>query len=413
MGSLSFTLQLGTLMPVLLGVTLVRVLAMWHYASQRRVYPGFRPLMLAAVLVFAGMAVLMLRARFGDTVPLVILTNFILLGPDVLVYYGLGEYGRMPHLRARTLQNALFVVFVCLVQAADALLDPSMVRRVVIFSIAALLLTARIGLELPWRSRRRLPGMRILCFSYLITAGLQVLRGFNALAVPGFTMLTMGHGDVLGVYSVFYRILQSALELYVVFAMNSAMLEDDLQVATSQIERLAQTDALTGTFNRRGMELLGVEALHRSFAQNMPAAVLMLDLDHFKQVNDSLGHAAGDELLRSVAALCAVSLRKEDVLARYGGEEFVVIAPQTKLHEAGLLAQRMRLAVEGACFEVLGGGRMTVSIGVAGAREGSLEALVKSADTALYQAKVSGRNKVVVAVGPSKDAERFVPAADV
>jgi len=400
-------------MAVLLGVTLVRVLAMWHYASKRRVYPGFRPLMLAALLVFAGMGALMLRARFGETVLLVILTNVVLLAPDVLVYYGLGEYGRMPHLRARTTQNALFVAFVCLVQTADVLIDPNMVRRVVIFSAAALLLAARIGLELPWRSRRRLPGMRILCFSYLITAGLQILRGFNALAVPGFTMLTMGQGDVIGVYSVFYRILQSALELYVVFAMNSAMLEDDLHVATSQIERMAQTDALTGAYNRRGMELLGAEALYRSFALNMPAAVLMLDLDHFKQVNDSLGHAAGDKLLRSVAAMCAASLRKEDVLARYGGEEFVVIAPQTKLHEAGLLAQRIRLAIEGACFEVLGGGRMTVSIGVAGAREGSLEALLKSADAALYQAKVSGRNQVVVAVGLGKDAECLVPAADV
>lgn len=413
MGSLSFTLQLGTLMPVLLGVTLVRILAMGHYASQRRVYPGFNTLMLAALLVFAGMGALMLRARFGDTVLLVVVTNLVLLAPDVLVYYGLGEYGRMPHLRARTMQNALFVVFVCLVQTADVLLDPNMVRRVVVFSAAALLLTLRIGLELPWRSHRRLPGMRILCFSYLITAGLQVLRGFNALAVPGFTMLTMGQSDVIGVYSVFYRILQSTLELYVVFAMNSAMLEDDLHVATSQIERMAQTDVLTGAYNRRGMELLGAEALQRSFALNMPAAVLMLDLDHFKQVNDSLGHAAGDKLLRNVVELCAASLRKEDVLARYGGEEFVVIAPQTKLHEAGLLAQRMRLAIEGASFEVLGGGSMTVSIGVAGARGGSLEALLNSADAALYQAKVSGRNQVVVAVGSGEEAERFVPAADV
>jgi len=411
--SFSFSLQLGTLMPVLLGVTVVRVLAMWHYAANRRVYPGFRPLMLAALLVFAGMGTLMLRAKFGDTVLLVILTNAVLLGPDVLLYYGLGEYGRVPHLRARTMQNILFIAFVCLVQTVDVVFDPNMVRRVVIFSIAALLLCARIGLELPWRSRRHLPGMRILCFSYLITAGLQVLRGFNALAVPGFTMLTLGQSDVIGVYSVFYRILQSALELYVVFAMNSAMLEDDLMAAKSQIEHMAQTDALTGALNRRGMELLGEGALRRSFASNMPAAVLMLDLDHFKQVNDSLGHAAGDKLLQSVAELCAAALRKEDVFARYGGEEFVVIAPQTELREAGLLAQRIRLAVEGASFEVLGGERVTVSIGVAGARAGSLEALLNSADAALYQAKVSGRNQVVIAVGSGEEAERFVPAGDV
>jgi len=308
---LPITLQLGTLMPLLLGVTLVRVLAMGHYALRRRVYPGFNPLMLAALMVFVGMAVLMLRAWAGDSPLLAFFTSAVLLAHPVLVYHGLGQYGRMPHLRARTLQNAGFVLLVSLVQTADALFDPNMERRVVIFSAAALLLTLRIGLELPWCCHRRLPGMKILCLSYLGTAGLQTLRAFNALAVPGFTVLTLQQGDVIGVYSVFYRILQSALELYVVFAMNSAMLEDDLHAATSQIERMAQTDALTGALNRRGLELLGPEALRRSFALSLPAAVLMLDLDHFKRVNDTLGHGAGDELLRDVAALCKGSLCAE------------------------------------------------------------------------------------------------------
>lgn len=399
-------------MPVLLCVTVVRVLALGHYALTRRVYPGFNALMLAALSVFVGMAVLMLRASAGDSPLLAFFTSAVLLVHPVLAYHGLGQYARMPHLRARTTQNVVFVLFVCLAQTADAVFDPNMTRRVLIFSAAALVLTLRIGLELPLRRSRRLPGMKILCFSYLVTAGLQALRMVSALSIPGFAMLSMQQGEVLGVYSVFYRIPQSILELYVVFSMNSAMLEDDLHTATSQIERMAQTDVLTGAFNRRGMELLGAEALRRSFALDVPAAVLMLDLDHFKKVNDSLGHAAGDELLRSVAALCAVSLRKEDVLARYGGEEFVVIAPLTKLHEAGLLAQRMRSAIEEARFEILGGGTMTVSIGVAGAREGSLEALLKNADAALYQAKVSGRNQVVVAVGQGQHAERFVPAAE-
>lgn len=397
-------------MPVLLTVTAVRVLAMGHYALTRRVYPGFNALMYAAVSVFVGMAVLMLRASAGDSPLLAFFTSAVLLVHPVLAYHGLGQYARMPHLRARTTQNAVFVLLVCLAQTVDAAFDPNMTRRVVIFSAAALVLTLRIALELPLRSSRRLPGLKILCFSYLVTAGLQALRMVSVLSIPGFAMLSMEQGEVLGVYSVFYRIPQTILELYVVFSMNSAMLEDDLHTATSQIERMAQTDVLTGTLNRRGMELLGAEALRRSFASGMPAAVLMLDLDHFKKVNDSLGHAAGDRLLRDVAELCAASLRKEDVLARYGGEEFVVIAPQTGLHEAGLLAQRIRLAVEGARFEVLGEAPVTVSIGVAGAREGSLDGLLKSADTALYEAKVTGRNKVVVSVGWGEDGERFAPA---
>ena len=400
-------------MPVLLGITLVRLLAMGHYALRRRVYPGFRILMLAPLLVFLGMAVLMLRAWAGDSPLLAFLTSAVLLAHPVLEYHGLGEFGRMPHLRAHTWQNALFVLLVCLAQTADALFDPSMERRVVIFSFAALLLTLRIALELPWRSRRRLPGMNILCFSYLITAGLQALRGFNAVAIPGFSALTMQQGDVLGVYSVFYRIVQSALELYVVFAMNSAMLEDDLLAATSQIEHMAQTDPLTGALNRRGMELLGAEAVRRSFAQGMPVAVIMLDLDWFKKVNDTQGHAAGDELLRDVAALCAGALRREDVFARFGGEEFVVIAPQTDVPEAGLLAQRMRASIEKTGFAATGGAMVTASFGVAGARGGSLRTLLKSADAALYEAKLAGRNRVVVAAPEAaQGAEELVQGGE-
>lgn len=397
MSSLSFTLQLGTLMPVLLGVTLVRVLAMWHYASQRRVYPGFRILMLAALLVFVGMAVLMLRAWAGELPLLVLGINAILLAYPVLVYHGLGEYGRMPHLQARTLQNVFFVVLVCVAQTIDLLFDPNMERRVVIFFVAALLLNSRIALELHWRSRRRLPGMRILCLSYLFTAGLQALRISNTLGVTGNTVLTMQHGDVVGVYSVLYRIMQAVLELYAVFAMNSAMLEDDLHVATSQIERVAQTDALTGSLNRRGLDLLGSEALRKSYSKNLPASVIMLDLDWFKRVNDSLGHVAGDELLHAVADLCQGALRAEDVFARFGGEEFVVVAPNTDADEAMRLAERVRQTVEGARFAATNGETVTASFGVASAVQGSLDELLKSADEALYAAKQAGRNRVVMA----------------
>ncbi|MDR3640749.1 MAG: GGDEF domain-containing protein [Humidesulfovibrio sp.] len=392
------TLHLGTVVPALIGVTLVRVLVMGHYALHRRVYPGFRTLLAAELLVFFGMGVFMLRVWAGELLPLVFLANATVLGHPVLVYLGVGEYCRVPHLRRRNRQNIAFVAFICLLQLADVLFDPSMSRRVLVFSVAAALLALRIGLELPWASRRRLPGMRFLCFSYLITASFHVLRFVSVLGLPEYRFETLLQQDLIGTYAIFFRILQTVLELYVVFAMNSAMLENDLQVATSQVERMAQTDALTGILNRRGMELLGMEALRRSYALGMPAAVIMLDLDWFKQVNDNLGHAAGDELLRSVAALCVSSLRREDVFARFGGEEFVVIAPQTGVREAGLLAQRMRASIEGARFPSMNGARVTASFGVAGSRSATLAELLKSADAALYESKQSGRNRVVIAV---------------
>lgn len=399
MSSLSFSLQLGTLLPVLLGVTLVRVLAMLHYASLRRVYPGFRVLMYAALMVFSGVGMLLLRAWVGELPVLVFLSNMAMLVQGALVYHGLGQYGRMPRLRERTRQNCIFIVLVSSLQLADVLIDPNMERRVLLLSFAALLLSLRIALELPARCERILPGWRIMCFSYLVTAALQVLRAYNVLTIPEFSALTMQAGGVIGAYSVLYRILQGALELYVVFAMNSAMLEDDLQAATSRIEHMAQTDALTGVLNRRGLELLGEEALRRSFLAGEPASAVMFDLDRFKRVNDTLGHAAGDELLRGVAALCRGALREGDVFARYGGEEFVLVAPRTGEREALLLAERLRLAVESAHFAATAGERVTASFGVASAARGGLEALLRRADTALYAAKESGRTRVELSAG--------------
>jgi len=203
--------------------------------------------------------------------------------------------------------------------------------------------------------------------------------------------------DQLVTFFLFFRILQSILELYVLFAMNSMMLEEDLRVATAQIERLAQTDDLTGALNRRGLDVLGAEALRKCRGQGQPAAVIMLDLDWFKQVNDSLGHAAGDELLRSVAALCSRSLRADDVFARYGGEEFVVVAPFTDVDEAERLAQRMRQAIETARFPATDEAPVTASFGVASSASSPLRALIEAADVALYAAKEAGRNRVVVA----------------
>lgn len=402
MAALTFSLQIGTLLPVLLSVTLVRVLAMLHYASLRRVYPGFRILICSALLVLFGIGLLLLRASAGETPIWVLLNNLVMLVHPALVYHGLGLYGRVPHLRARTRQNCIFIAFVALLQLADALIDPNMQRRVLVLSAAALLLNIRISVELPLHCRRHLPGWRILCFSYLITAALQVLRAYNVLYLPGFDELSMQAGQVVGAYSVLYRIVQGALELYVVFAMNSAMLEDDLHTATSRIERMAQTDALTGALNRRGLELLGAEALRKSFHQRESASVVMFDLDRFKRINDTLGHVAGDELLRDVVALCQRSLRDGDVFARYGGEEFVVVAPRSGEREGLALAERLRQAVEASDFAATAGQRVTASFGVACASQGGLEALLKRADEALYTAKESGRNQVALAAEPSQ-----------
>ena len=163
---------------------------------------------------------------------------------------------------------------------------------------------------------------------------------------------------------------------------------------------LAVTDALTGLHNRRYM-FGQLEALAQRAAKGgAPVACLLLDLDHFKKINDSFGHDVGDEVLREFAVRLASNVRAIDLPCRYGGEEFVTIMPDPALDDALRIAERIRRYVSGSPFRVAQGSELltvTISIGVAvmsGAGD-TCEALLKRADEALYEAKAAGRNRVI------------------
>jgi two-component system cell cycle response regulator len=163
---------------------------------------------------------------------------------------------------------------------------------------------------------------------------------------------------------------------------------------------LAVTDQLTGLHNRRYM-VGQLEALMRRAAQGgEPVSVLVIDIDHFKKVNDSFGHDVGDEVLAEFAVRLASNVRAIDLPVRHGGEEFVVVMPDTDLEDARRIAERIRLHVAGAPFRVMGGEELlavTISIGVAcSCGEGDTsQAIVKRADEAVYEAKSRGRNRVI------------------
>jgi len=163
---------------------------------------------------------------------------------------------------------------------------------------------------------------------------------------------------------------------------------------------LAVTDQLTGLHNRRYMTSQLDALVRRAAAGGDPVAVLVIDIDHFKKINDSFGHPVGDEVLREFAVRLASNVRAIDLPCRFGGEEFVVVMPDTSLDDARRIAERIRLHVAGSPFRVMNGAELltvTISIGVAatiGAGD-SPELLLKRADEAVYEAKSSGRNKVI------------------
>jgi diguanylate cyclase (GGDEF)-like protein len=162
-------------------------------------------------------------------------------------------------------------------------------------------------------------------------------------------------------------------------------------------QRAAMTDPLTGVTNRRGFFEIGERLLERARFGNEPLAIVMFDLDRFKGINDQFGHATGDEVLIAFCRLASAQLRPDDLFARIGGEEFATLLPNTALHDALRLAERVRAVIEGATHAVREDVvRITVSVGVAPLNEGTaaLDAFLSAADIALYRAKAAGRNRV-------------------
>jgi diguanylate cyclase len=173
-----------------------------------------------------------------------------------------------------------------------------------------------------------------------------------------------------------------------------------LRQRLTQAERLASLDPLTSVANRRSFEQFVAAEIDKSHYEGTPLCLIMTDIDHFKRVNDTYGHSAGDRVLKAFADLLSNSVRANDLIARYGGEEFAIVLPRTPMGNAFVIAERIRCRFElhGGSDETLANefGRLTASFGVAEIREGEPpSALVQRADQMLYEAKKKGRNKTI------------------
>lgn len=187
--------------------------------------------------------------------------------------------------------------------------------------------------------------------------------------------------------------------------------EQTRQLAKSEAEmrELSIHDPLTNLFNRRYLEETLAREISRAERENAPLSIIMMDIDHFKRFNDTLGHAAGDALLQDLGELLSRTVRAGDIACRYGGEEFVLVLPDASLEVATARAELVRDAVKNLHVARSGMvlGAVTISLGVAGFAEHGCdgESVLRSADSALYRAKDQGRDQVVVASG---DGRRLV-----
>jgi diguanylate cyclase (GGDEF)-like protein len=173
--------------------------------------------------------------------------------------------------------------------------------------------------------------------------------------------------------------------------------EDELRAAKEQAEAQARTDMLTDLNNRRAFLENGALLLNQATRFNHPLSVIMLDVDHFKQINDTFGHAIGDSVLLSLAKILRSMAREVDVVGRIGGEEFAIILPETVISNAAAFAERLRTFIANSRLNSAKGEiRITASFGIASNAncDMSLDNLISKADEALYRAKQHGRNRI-------------------
>ena len=268
-------------------------------------------------------------------------------------------------------------------------------RYAIAITFAAWVMLVIFGLALYYRLVQ-------LPVNHLLTAVQKVQQGEFFQTIP-----TSGVRELAKLASAFNDMLKSMNWSYAELERSNENLERQVRERTSELEQLranaesqARTDPLTGLANRRAFQELAERALQHIGRSGKPLSLIMLDIDHFKRVNDTWGHSVGDQVLKAIATVLTEHVRSSDVAARIGGEEFVILLMDTEQGGAHIFAERLRLAIMDVEVKVSGDRvRVTASFGVAEAasQETKLDEVLGCADKALYHAKHNGRNRVSLA----------------
>lgn len=350
--------------------------------------PGVPEWFAANLGMVIALPLILMRGRIPDALS-VVAANILMSWSGVTYYAGCARFLRRPA-RWPELIASLVPLGVALVYwryAHDSI--PYRVLVTTLFTAGVCVATAHLVL-------RYRPGGRS-AYPYWVTAVMALIFGLCQLARGIYFMTLDGVSNPQMFASPGSVILLVAgAAVMPTLSMSAMMMVHDALLADAR--DAANRDFLTGALSRKGFETIARSQLVDAGRQGLPVSLLIIDLDHFKSINDTFGHAGGDAVLREFVRATHMQLRRGDVFGRMGGEEFAVLLPATELDDAWRLAERLRHAVIGQPVTTTAGPcAYSVSGGLAGWRPGeTLDRLSARADAALYDAKRSGRNRMCI-----------------
>ncbi|MFT3746652.1 MAG: diguanylate cyclase [Pyrinomonadaceae bacterium] len=387
-----FFIDIRSVAFALMLVTGLMAMVLYFVLRAQKTYPGTGYWVLSNFAGTLGFLCLGLRGYIPDLIALVI-GNTLAVGATALALEG--------NRRFLELKPDSFVPFVFMSAYAITItfytyIDPSETARIIVSSIVASGLTF-----LSFRAFAEKPGImknvvyRTAAMTFLLFSVLMALR---MVATMSFTTIGQIYAPVWiqSVSFMMFLIFATVWTLnYVV--LNSERLNEELRAKEAELLEKATTDFLTGLSNKRAFDEFASSEIKRSRRYNLPACLVLLDLDHFKNVNDTFGHTAGDKVLAEIGALLKRMTRQHDLIARVGGEEFGLLLTHTDIESGHAVAEAFRreiqqLEIQHSAINL----SVTSSFGVAELRESdTLDSLKERADRYLYRAKDEGRNRVV------------------
>lgn len=317
----------------------------------------------------------------------IVLANTLILCGYYLIYLGIRKY-----MGKRLFSHKAFILFIIFYILYEGYFSYSSFDLVNRASLSAMA-TAILSFLISWETLQKLTVRSIpyLFFSgtFFIHALFNLLRSFFLLFMPDQTPFFQGGGMAKLLFSELVVFI-FAITLGYIFLISARLVE--------KLRQQAEIDHLTEIFNTRALSKLAGKALSMTRRNDTILSVLLIDIDHFKKINDSYGHAAGDKILRDFARTLSRNIRPSDVVGRIGGEEFTILLPDTDKAEAFKVADRLRSIVETTKFRHKNATiQFTISVGVTSSdgKGKDFDIIMREADTALYQAKKEGRNKAV------------------